>query len=67
MLKNLAKLEYKIGDRTFQFLCDQDSPLQDCHEALSQFVSHVLNLARASQASEKQEFKAVETEVETKE
>jgi len=38
MLKNISKLECKVNERTFQFLCDSDSPLSEVKEALFQFM-----------------------------
>lgn len=42
MLKNITKLEHKIGDRTYQFLCENDAPLGECHDALSEFRNFVI-------------------------
>ena len=41
MLKNIAKLECKIGERVYQFLCDNDSPLPELKEAFFQFQKFV--------------------------
>jgi hypothetical protein len=41
MLKNIVKLELKIGDKIYQFLCDNDSPLEYVKEALFQFQKYV--------------------------
>jgi hypothetical protein len=41
MLNNLSKLELKIIDKTYQFLCDIDSPLEHVKEALFQMQKYV--------------------------
>lgn len=53
MIKTKAQLEHKIGERIFHFLCDNDSPLHEVKEALSQFIGHVTNIENA--AKEQQE------------
>lgn len=34
MIKNVTSLEHKIGERTYQFNCDPNSPLGEIHDAL---------------------------------
>ena len=64
MLKNLAKLEVKIGERIFQMLVDQDSPLNEVKEAMFQFqkylgqVEDALNAQAAKKAEEEKEKQA---------
>ncbi len=41
MLKNISKLECKIGERSFQMLCDSDSPLSEVKESLFQFLKYI--------------------------
>lgn len=41
MLKNISRLETKINEKTYQFLCDMDSQLPQVREALFQFVKYV--------------------------
>jgi hypothetical protein len=41
MLKNIAKLEVKVGDRNYQLFVDNDSPLNDIKDALFQFSKYV--------------------------
>lgn len=44
MIKTVAKLEHKIGDRVYQFICDHDAPLGEVHDALTKFRSHVVGV-----------------------
>lgn len=44
MQKQLTQLEAKIGEKTYQFVCDPDSPLAHVKEALFQFVKHVMDI-----------------------
>jgi len=48
-LKNLSKLEHKIGDKVFHFLCDQDSPLNQVKDALLNFLGFVAQVEKAAQ------------------
>lgn len=41
MLKNITKLECSIQGKSFQFLCDNDSPLEYVKEALFQYLKYV--------------------------
>jgi len=41
MLKNISKMEVKVGEKIYQFLCEMDSSLTDVKEALSQFHVHI--------------------------
>lgn len=55
MIKNISKLECKIGERVYQLLCDMDSPLNEVKEALYQYIKyigHIEDAARASQEAE---------------
>ena len=53
MFKSKATFEQKIGDRTYVFMCDNDSPLGEAHDALAKFKSHVVELInKAEQASQ---------------
>ena len=44
MIKNITRIEHKIGDRLFHLLCDQDSPVAEVKEALSQFMAYVVQI-----------------------
>lgn len=57
MLKNIAQLEHKIGDRLYKFLCDNDAPLGEVHDALSKFKSHVVGLIQASDKAKEESTK----------
>lgn len=43
MISNIAKFEIKIGERAYQLLCDQQSPLGELYDVLSQMKGHVVN------------------------
>lgn len=42
MLNNISKLEIKINERVYQFICDMDSPLGEVHDALSGMKAFVI-------------------------
>lgn len=41
MLKNISRLECKVNDKTYQLLCDMDSPIEHVKEALFQFQKYI--------------------------
>lgn len=58
MLKNISKLECKVNERTFQFLCDSNSPIMEVKEALFQFMKfsgEIEDRARAAQETNTEE------------
>lgn len=54
MLKQLAALEVKIGERIYRLLCDHDSPLGEVHDVLMQMKSHVVGKIQENHAAENQ-------------
>lgn len=51
MLKNLSKLEIKIGERVYQFLCDIDSPIGEVHDSLSAMKGFVIQKINEAEQS----------------
>ncbi len=41
MLKNIVKLEITIAEKTYQFLCDNDSPIEHIKEVLFQLQKYI--------------------------
>ena len=41
MLKNITKLELKINEKIYEFLCDSDAPLIDVKECLFQYLKYI--------------------------
>lgn len=41
MLKNISKLQCKVGEKDYNLLCDNDSPLEHVKEAILQFLKYV--------------------------
>ena len=70
MIKTLARMEHKIGERLYHLLCDSDSPLVEVKEALCKFMGNVSVIEEAAlKAAEKakaeeESSKAEDTEVE---
>jgi len=48
MIKSITRLEYKIGDRVYHFLCDQDSPIGEVHDALCAFKAKTVEIINAA-------------------
>lgn len=44
MLKNISKLQIKIDEKVYEFLCDNDSTLGSIYDAITQMKQYVLNL-----------------------
>jgi len=53
MLKNLARLEHKVGDRVYHLLCDNDSPITEVKEAITQFLGYVVHIEKMAAESQK--------------
>jgi|FreactTroBogLake_1042271.scaffolds.fasta_scaffold99951_2 hypothetical protein len=50
MIKNITKLEHTIGTRTYQFLCEGDSPTSDVKEVLLRLIKWVVDIEDAARA-----------------
>jgi len=49
MIKNdITRLEYKIDDKVYQFLCDPNSPIQHVKEALLQFACYATQIGNSA-------------------
>lgn len=44
MLKKLSKLERIVGDRSYQFFCEEDSPIGEVYDALCVMKSFISNI-----------------------
>jgi hypothetical protein len=49
MIKNISKLETKIGERTYTLLCECESPLGEVHDALSFMKGFVIQKIQEAQ------------------
>ena len=58
MLSNLSRLEHKIGDKVYHFLCDCDSPLSHVKDALLAYLAYVAKVEETHREAE--ELKAKE-------
>ena len=54
MIKNVTRLEHKVGDRVYHFLCDNDSSLGEIHDALAKFKSYVVEIINAAEKQKEQ-------------
>lgn len=57
MLKNISSLAIKIGERTYQLLCDIDSPLHEVKDVLFQFMKYVGQVEDNAKAAQEQALK----------
>jgi hypothetical protein len=62
MLKNIVKLEIMLADKIYQFLCDNDSPLEhikealfQCQKLIGQIEDNIKSQLEAKKAQENQE------------
>ena len=63
MIKSVTRLEHKVGDRVYHFMCDNDSPLGEIHDALAKFKSYVVEIINAAEKN-KEAVKVEETKTE---
>ncbi len=64
MLKNIVKLECKIGEKIYQLFCDNDSPLEHLKEAFFQFqkfVGQIEDNVKAQKEAQKQAEEPIES------
>ena len=54
MIQNVTRLEHKIGDRVYHFLCDMQSPVGEVHDALCMFKSFAMAKMNEAHEAEKQ-------------
>lgn len=46
MLKTLARLEHKVGERVYHLLCDHDAPINEVKDALSHFLAFAVEIEK---------------------
>ena len=50
MINNIVKIEVKIGERSYQMLCELNSPLGELHDALTQMKHLIINKMKELQS-----------------
>lgn len=60
MLKNICKLECIVNEKSYQLLCDMDSPIECVKAALEEFQKYVLNIEENIKAQMKEKDEANE-------
>lgn len=63
MLKNISRLECKIGEKIYHLSCDFDSPLTEVKEAIFQFSKYIGHIEDQIKAQE--EAKKVQEDVQS--
>ena len=63
MLKNITRIEHKIGDRLYHLTCDQDSPISEVKDALCQFMGQVTQIENRIKEAQAQAASAPPPEV----
>ena len=54
MIKNIVKIEFQVAERAYQFLCENDAPIEHIKEALFQiqkYIGQVEDNIKAQQAA----------------
>ena len=54
MIKQISRLEHKIGDRVYHLLVESDSPLSEVKECLFQFLAYCAKIEDAAKAQQEQ-------------
>ena len=65
MLKNICKLECKVGDNEICLLCDNTTPITAVKEACFQFIKYVGQVEDALAAQQKAQQEAQPTDSKT--
>ena len=53
MIKLAAKIEVKVGERLYHFLCDNESPLGEIHDVICQMKGLVISKMQEIQEAQK--------------
>jgi len=63
-MKERKTFEYQIGERRYQFVCDNDSPLGEVKDALCHFIGHMIDFEKSAIAelTKKQQEEAKQDE-----
>lgn len=64
MIKGITRLEHKIGERVYHFLCDQDAPVGEVHDALCMFKAKVMEILNNAHEAEVAAKRAQEEKIE---
>ncbi len=67
MLTNLVKLEVKVAEKVYHFLCDHDSPIEHVKEAIFQITKIVADVEAKILEAQKKEPEAPQPEVKAEE
>lgn len=57
MIRNLTSLDTEVGIKKFSFLCDSDSSLQHCLQAIKNFESIILEKIKNAQEQYEEKVK----------
>lgn len=60
MIKNICRLEYKIEERLFHLLCDNDAPINQVKEACCQFIKYAGQIEDAVKSNQQEAEKLKE-------
>lgn len=60
MINNITKLEIKIEERVYQFLCEVDSPIGQVHDALSAMKGFVIQRMKEAEQPPSEETEKAE-------
>ena len=64
MIKSISRFEVKINERTYQMLCENDSPLPEAKEALFQFIKYLGQIEDAhAKAQEQTKVESIEESI----
>lgn len=55
MIKNISRLECKVGEKIYHLTCDVDSPIEHVKEALFQFQKYIGQLEDQIKAQQEQQ------------
>ena len=66
MIKNKTQIETVISEKTYNFLCDQDSTLDSVRSALHNFLGMVDQIEERIKKAQEEAAKAAELPVEEK-
>lgn len=66
MINTVTRLEHKVGDKVYHFICEMNSPIGEVFDALCAFKGMAVEIMRQQHESEKAHMDAQKAKEESK-
>ncbi len=66
MINTVTRLEHKVGDKVYHFICEMNSPIGEVFDALCAFKGMAVEIMRQQHENEKAQLEAAKASQEPK-